>query len=558
MKIKRIIITTLATMAVLSTVAQNGPRWSPAGNTASIGDFIGTLNAFPLTVKTNNISRFTFDTNGDFIFNSLANGNANRLMSLDANGKLSALSGTAVTNLFNSNGVGVLQKTGNDYFLPTGNLGIGIAPSPGFKLDVIGDARISNNLYVGGGIVITDQVQAATQVKGWDVKVDNDLNVTGSSSFTGAVSFKGAVSSLQGFDLGNGYTLKTVTSSNPANGPIISIGGPGGPGFQDDPKPCVVPANPTGWFSFGKSGFYTSQGTAPNTAQLIGLVDQTTGNAFIESSGTINGSSNSELFINGKCNNNTRINWNSGQTFVGNYLFAKQIVEIGTGTTSPVYNLRVNRSNVGTGISVNMVASVPSSARAFEVTKTVGNNPQTEYFTIEGDGATTIKSTSTDAFKVLNTTNGQTGFVTKNNGATQINSTASDAFVVLNNTNNTNAFTVKNNGYVKIGTQTQTGIHNDALLTVFGKMVSTSCYIRTTQWADYVFANDYKVPNLYDVEKFYLANKHLPEIPSEKEVIENGIDVAEMNKLLLKKIEEMTILMVKQQKQIDLLEAKIK
>lgn len=74
-----------------------------------------------------------------------------------------------------------------------------------------------------------------------------------------------------------------------------------------------------------------------------------------------------------------------------------------------------------------------------------------------------------------------------------------------------------------------------------------------TGWADYVFANDYKVPNLYEVEAYYKANKHLPEIPSEKEIIENGIDVADMNKLLLKKIEEMTILMVQQQKDIDAL-----
>ena len=75
---------------------------------------------------------------------------------------------------------------------------------------------------------------------------------------------------------------------------------------------------------------------------------------------------------------------------------------------------------------------------------------------------------------------------------------------------------------------------------------------------DYVFAKDYKLPNLYDIEKYYIANKHLPEIPSEKEVLENGIDVAEMNKLLLKKIEEMTILMVKQQKDIDALKEKVK
>jgi hypothetical protein len=113
-------------------------------------------------------------------------------------------------------------------------------------------------------------------------------------------------------------------------------------------------------------------------------------------------------------------------------------------------------------------------------------------------------------------------------------------------------------GKVIIGTTAQTGTHSDAMLTVDGKIVAKSCYITISNWADYVFEKDYRLPNLYEIEKYYLANKHLPEIPSEKEVIDNGIDVAEMNKLLLKKIEEMTILMVNQQKQIDSLNAKVK
>ena len=59
-----------------------------------------------------------------------------------------------------------------------------------------------------------------------------------------------------------------------------------------------------------------------------------------------------------------------------------------------------------------------------------------------------------------------------------------------------------------------------------------------------------------EVEKFYLANNHLPEIPTEKQVSENGIEVGDMNRLLLKKIEEMTIQMVKMQKEIDALKNK--
>ena len=107
------------------------------------------------------------------------------------------------------------------------------------------------------------------------------------------------------------------------------------------------------------------------------------------------------------------------------------------------------------------------------------------------------------------------------------------------------------NGKVIIGTTTQTGTHSNAMLTVDGKIVSKELVITLNNWADYVFEKGYKLPNLYDIEKYYLANKHLPEIPSEKEVIENGVSMGEMNTLLLKKIEELTLYMVEQNKKTE-------
>jgi hypothetical protein len=53
------------------------------------------------------------------------------------------------------------------------------------------------------------------------------------------------------------------------------------------------------------------------------------------------------------------------------------------------------------------------------------------------------------------------------------------------------------------------------------------------------------------VEKFYTANNHLPDVPSQCEVEENGINVADMNGILLRKVEELTIYVVQQQKEID-------
>jgi hypothetical protein len=121
---------------------------------------------------------------------------------------------------------------------------------------------------------------------------------------------------------------------------------------------------------------------------------------------------------------------------------------------------------------------------------------------------------------------------------------------------NNRRLTIKQTGEVRIGINNPQGIHANAKLSVDGKIVAQSLYITAPglpnwNWPDYVFANDYKMPNLYDIETYYKANKHLPEIPSAAEVNESGINVGEMNTLLLKKIEELTILMVKQQREID-------
>lgn len=58
---------------------------------------------------------------------------------------------------------------------------------------------------------------------------------------------------------------------------------------------------------------------------------------------------------------------------------------------------------------------------------------------------------------------------------------------------------------------------------------------------DYVFAKDYKLNTLKEVENFINANSHLPEIPSAKDIEKNGLMLAEMNMILLKKIEELTL-----------------
>ena len=68
-------------------------------------------------------------------------------------------------------------------------------------------------------------------------------------------------------------------------------------------------------------------------------------------------------------------------------------------------------------------------------------------------------------------------------------------------------------------------------------------------WYDHVFNQDYKLRTLSELEQFIKTNKHLPEIPSAKEVEENGINLGEMQGKLLQKIEELTLYVIEQQKQ---------
>ncbi|AZA53713.1 hypothetical protein [Chryseobacterium sp. G0201] len=69
-------------------------------------------------------------------------------------------------------------------------------------------------------------------------------------------------------------------------------------------------------------------------------------------------------------------------------------------------------------------------------------------------------------------------------------------------------------------------------------------------WADYVFEKDYKLMSLNDLSQFINKNGHLPEVPTTKEAIENGIELKEMNILLLKKVEELTLHLIQQNKEL--------
>ncbi len=118
-------------------------------------------------------------------------------------------------------------------------------------------------------------------------------------------------------------------------------------------------------------------------------------------------------------------------------------------------------------------------------------------------------------------------------------------FAVNGNGINSPSMYVKTDGNVGIGTTSPT-----EKLSVNGTIRSKEVKVEASPWPDYVFEDDYNLRSLEEIEKFIQANNHLPEIPSAKEIEENGVKLGKMNALLLKKIEELTLHTIQQSKEI--------
>ena len=162
-------------------------------------------------------------------------------------------------------------------------------------------------------------------------------------------------------------------------------------------------------------------------------------------------------------------------------------------------------------------------------------------------------------------------FNVANDGSTLINAkTTASPFKIVNTSMATGGtyaqtpFEVAANGQVFIGTQRSSSNPISAILNVSGNLLvgnaggTAGIYINQTNWADFVFDKNYTLMPLNEVENFYKENHHLPNVPTTKDIQTNGNNIGQTEVVLLQKLEELTLYIVDQNKEMEKMKLEIK
>ena len=120
-------------------------------------------------------------------------------------------------------------------------------------------------------------------------------------------------------------------------------------------------------------------------------------------------------------------------------------------------------------------------------------------------------------------------------------------FLRIQNTAGTK-FLITGTGNVAIGTTNPQGY----MLAVNGSAIATSMTVKlNTNWPDYVFKSTYQLPSLKTVKLYIDQNHHLPNVPSAEQVAKDGLNLGDMNKITMQKVEELTLYLIEKDKELN-------
>jgi hypothetical protein len=94
--------------------------------------------------------------------------------------------------------------------------------------------------------------------------------------------------------------------------------------------------------------------------------------------------------------------------------------------------------------------------------------------------------------------------------------------------------------------------------TAYAEVINVTPTSINSPWPDYVFNRKYKLRSLSDLEKYITKYQHLPNMPTQSQIAKQGMNVYEVNKVLVEKVEELTLYIIQMKKEIEAIKSKVK
>lgn len=207
-------------------------------------------------------------------------------------------------------------------------------------------------------------------------------------------------------------------------------------------------------------------------------------------------------------------------------------VGIGTGNTVPTSFVDVRKDqNTGTIVKVRNQSNTSGASARYDLSTYTGNSYQ---------------------ISALYNNSGSPYYQFSVGPAVIVSYFDSPEFMWRNSAGTNTYMKITSGGNVGIGTITPGSFK----LAVEGTIGTRAIKVTSVNpWPDYVFQSGYKLPSIRALENYIMLNKHLPGMPSAQEVKESGgIELGEMNRKLLEKVEELTLHIIELNKRIEVLE----
>jgi len=403
----------------------------------------------------------------------------------------------------------------------------------------IGSAYAGVNAAPKDGLIVQGNVGIGTTVPAFPLQINQPLNGQGTISVTAG---SGTVTGT-GTDFVTNFNIGDVIKANGETRTISAI------------------ASSTSMTTDNWSGTYNGQYITSNTRRLT-----LTGNGNLYLGNVFSPSGNDGVF--------NIFNTNSHQGQTGMSSLFQNTYTIAPNTFSNIgalFTSTINSTNTQNWTATNSLIGLQSSvltrgSSAGTVTGVVGMRSQignaasnthiTNAYMYQGaiqpfNSSIVISNLTGMLLYNLNAGTNNTGVFLDIGTAGVVSALPVGNWGIYDNTGYNNYFA----GNVVIGTNAMPTGYKFA---VAGGAIAESMTVKLqANWPDYTFKNDYKLMPLAELKTYVDKNQHLPEIPSAAQVEKDGINLGEMNRLLLKKVEELTLYLIEKDKEMKLLEDRL-